>query len=658
MIYRCENCMEEITLGQTCPFCGHAAKLKENPNGLTPGTVLNDRYYIGRIYSEDFVTKVYIAYDNVLKTKAFIREYDGGGMLPEGDEFNHDSATKNQAVLRYINYGKSLAGVGMCNLLPKTFDIFTAKDKGYIVTEFFEGESLKQLLSAGVNISLQSAVKIAKSLCEGTKSLHRAHMIFGRICPETVYILKTTGEVKLFGIGSPFFDTVEDFDLRVKHINPSYAAPEIFDSAAKKGVFTDVYSVSAILYRLVTDTIPQVSFLRSGGDTLKSPAKLNKKIPKPLSNAIMNGINWQADLRTETTKQFLLDLEKEKVKRRVNVLGIFTSVLGFVNEKKQNRKGTNQKNKMFVWLGVAAVLLLAILVLILVLIFGGKNKESGITAEDTSSNISSGDVAYYGTGGTSSEIDFDDFLSGMGSETSSKKKTSSKENSSGSKTEKVSSEAEVSSQSPYVNVASVVGMNIEDATKKLAKQDINVKITGWEYSSKYAENNVISQNIAAGTTVSRGITVELVVSKGVERFFATVPSVIGEKVSVATETIKNAGFGTVKVKTQPHKEGNIPGTVVEQNFENIEIETDYEIILTVDGVEVSFPDYSGKSLADVNFSDFNVTLTDENGATLDINDSDRGNYSVVSQSIAAGEKTYTGSDVTLKVKSIQNENTD
>lgn len=95
-----------------------------------------------------------------------------------------------------------------------------------------------------------------------------------------------------------------------------------------------------------------------------------------------------------------------------------------------------------------------------------------------------------------------------------------------------------------VEVASVTGMNEDEARSKLEGQGLSVEVTE-QSSEDVTEGEVMEQNPASGDNISAGDTVTLTVSSGEEEF--TVPDVTGWKVKDAREELENRGLN-VEVK--------------------------------------------------------------------------------------------------------------
>ncbi|GAA1152260.1 Stk1 family PASTA domain-containing Ser/Thr kinase [Nocardioides aquiterrae] len=85
-----------------------------------------------------------------------------------------------------------------------------------------------------------------------------------------------------------------------------------------------------------------------------------------------------------------------------------------------------------------------------------------------------------------------------------------------------------------------VGKDADDALAWLRAKGLDGKVVSEEYSDTVADGGVISMDPPSGTTLHRGDAVQLVVSKGPE--LVDVPSVRGQGVDAATQTLEGLGF--------------------------------------------------------------------------------------------------------------------
>lgn len=637
---RCFNCMESLTDG-ICPNCGYKADLHNEEK------ILKNRYYIGNVFSKTLDSVVYLAYDNELKKKVLMREFTGEDIIKLSQ-----NRTFNELGQRFLSYAKSLATVSLCDILPRTVDTFAEGNATYWVTDYFDGKSLKELLNSGMKISASNALKIANQLLKGIKPIHNSGMIFGAISPETVYILKN-GEVRLFGLGSAFYDFADDIDCRVELLNPSYAAPELFDKTSKVGVYSDVYSVAAILYRIIVGEIPAISFLRSGGENLKTPSKANKEIPKNIEVALLNALNWQIEKRTANPEAFLTELSAETVKRRLSGAIIWADLLGFFQgvydksvlksnkpQKTEKReKSAKEKSKIpFLWLWITIPsVILAALIAVLIILFPPTTETTG----DTSSvQTESEDTWYYGSG-VETPNNNSNYVYG------------------GNSSQKPSTPVQSRPQSRpslidpnTIECPDLAGYSLSQAKSIIESNSLLLGDVRYEYSNDYPMDFVMAQSLKSGGMVQKGSKINLVVCKGPKP--AELPNVAGMEMQKAAQKLSAAGFTNIEYSFVLSDDA--PGTATEAVFENdISTTSDSKVILTVSGEKAEVLDYLGKKASEVKSAnlDFEFVFKDQDGKDIAIGNV-HSDYTVISQDIAPGAPAYKGMTVILTVKQLTN----
>lgn len=613
---RCPSCMQTMGRKKNCD-CGYKKTEPNQYEGPLTGSLLHDRYTIGNIYNKSSDSTVYIAFDEQFNNKVFIRQFTAEGM------YENTPFERSIIIQRFIDYEKTLAGVSLCKILPRTKDLFIDNEDAYLVTEFFEGKSLKQMLDGGFTFDETTVNDIIKQLANGLKVMHNSRIIYGNLSPRTVYILNS-GEVKLFGIGSPFFSFIDDVDKRTEYLNPSYAAPELFKNAGR-GSYCDVYSLAAIYYRLLVGVIPPVSFLRSGGESLVSPCKANSKIKKPLCNALLNALNCPIKNRTQSMDAFLNELDAKSVKRRWGLYVLLANLLGFCQRLYFNRilpftkkvvefitKKAKKVNRIYYFAGGALALLLAV-VLTATLIWGS------LGAEDTSSI-----TWYYGTGEQSSQDQ-------TTVNTSSEQQTSSSLN-----------WYDISVVIDVVDCPNLVGLTVAEANKALQKAYLAGGDVSYAYSQTVAKGRVISQSVAAGEELEVGKRVNYIISSG------TIPQVAGKTMFAAQKALKDAGFNNINYKFTG---SGTAGTVASVTAPK-EIYKSSSITLNIGGKRAVVPNFVGKTLADAHAQNGGVKIVtiSQSGNPITVSEGAYNAFEVVSQDQPAQMLAYEGMQVTLTIK--------
>ena len=134
------------------------------------------------------------------------------------------------------------------------------------------------------------------------------------ISPETIMITNS-GDIKLTDFGATRYVTTANSKSLSIILKRGFAPEEQYRSKGVRGPWTDVYALGAVMYYMITGTVPQESVERALSDDLKEPSKLGILIPKNMENALMNALNVYQKDRTPSAEAFLAELNSREVKR-------------------------------------------------------------------------------------------------------------------------------------------------------------------------------------------------------------------------------------------------------------------------------------------------------------------------------------------------------
>lgn len=309
----CMGCMEYKGAARVCPKCGYVENTPHNPAYIAPGTMLHERYLVGKQLSANGQGATYIAYDTAVSCKVMLSEY-----MPEDlcvrvkgkptISVNYNNLAQYKALMaEFTELNKSLAKMrSLSSHLTPTLDIFAENNTTYAVYEYIEGVRLVEYLKESAGELTWSEVSAMFPPLFTTLSLvHNAGVIHRGISPETIYVTEK-GELKLtdFCISGLRTNSTE----LVSEIYPGYAAPEQYSAASRQGTWTDVYGICAVLYRILTGSKPDPANIRLECDNLYNPQDLNSNIPKHVSDVIMEGMNLVGEDRIQTITELVTRL--------------------------------------------------------------------------------------------------------------------------------------------------------------------------------------------------------------------------------------------------------------------------------------------------------------------------------------------------------------
>ncbi len=640
---RCPNCLEVINSKKECPFCGYKFNTEDEDALKKYGsTVKSDKYYLGKVFCKEKIATSYFGYDLASDIKVIVTELESEAALEILCSQSGLDITLESLGKRFLNYGVAMAGVGSCGIFQRIIDTFEENGAYYIVWEYFNGRSLREISESNIVISHGNVLKFVDDICKGLKILHNSHMVFGALSPDTIYFTPN-GDVKIFGIGSPFFDFITSKEIKRKYLSPAFAAPEIFLKGMPKGAYSDIYSIASVMYFVLTEKTPPASFERCRVDTVVSPKKYNSEIEKNMAVAILNGINWSIECRTRNTDSLLQSLKAKRVKRKTSFPTAFSYFIGrlqiFAEQLKRifarikhessdrlsSERNGGKRSFYKIYFIALAVIAAGLLCFLPFLLKRNANKNA------TSS------LWHYGTnsGSTDSE-ESNNFVYEF------KKQPS---------TSTASFSNELAQNQSYC--PDIVGVDVNAAEVLLLEANLKLgKITYKESDS--TEGIVLSQSVPKGVRVEHGKPVNVVVSKKSESSKPKdVLNVIGITVEEAKEKLLAAGYKNIKVEYTGS--GENPGTVIAAVCEDETITPESEIVLTVEGESVKTPKLIGISLKDAILagSDFKITAVDKKGTNIKIDSEDISGYNVIKQSIHPGTVTYKGAKIILTVSKKQ-----
>lgn len=307
-----------------CPFCGyvHGTPAKEAYH-IMPGSVLAGRYTIGRVLGFGGFGITYIGYDQVLETKVAIKEYMPGEFstrMPNQLAVTIYSGEREEqfkdGMLKILDEARRLAQFQNEPNIVHIFDCFEANNTAYIVMEYLDGESVKELLAREGRLPVEQALDITLKVISALKKVHEVGIIHRDIAPDNIYILKN-GDVKVLDFGAARYATTKHSKSLSVIIKPGYAPEEQYRSRGDQGPWTDVYALSATFYKMITGTTPEDAMERSVKDLLKKPSKLGVGIQKSMETAIMNALNVRIEDRTQSMEEFEQELMAAEVKEKI-----------------------------------------------------------------------------------------------------------------------------------------------------------------------------------------------------------------------------------------------------------------------------------------------------------------------------------------------------
>lgn len=268
---------------------------------LSKGQKINDRYEIIKTIGEGGMANVYLANDTILDRKVAIKVLRG------------DLSNDEKFIRRFKREALSVSNLSHPNIV-EVYDVGEEDGNYYIVMEYIEGKTLKQLLQKRGALTLNEVIDIMTQLTDGLAHAHEAYIIHRDIKPQNIMI-EDNGLVKItdFGIAMALNSTQLTQTNSVMG-SVHYLPPE---QANGKGstVKSDIYSLGILMYELLTGSVPfkgdtavEIA-LKHMKEKIPSIRKQNPTIPQSVENIVLKATAKNPKNRYDNVRDMYKDLQ-------------------------------------------------------------------------------------------------------------------------------------------------------------------------------------------------------------------------------------------------------------------------------------------------------------------------------------------------------------
>ena len=285
----------------------HAPTTNNLSNELQPGDILDERFELTELISRSGMACIFKARDHEAQQVVAVK-------VPLM-QFESDVATFTR-FQREEEIGRQLDHPYILKIVP----VEKPKSRPYLVMEYLEGQTLDKIMEATKPLPEKEAAKIASLICKALEHMHRKNIVHRDLKPQNIMVC-LDGSIRIldFGIAKA---------ARLRRLTfagfsptmgtPDYMAPEQVNG--RRGDHrTDIYSLGAILYEMVTGKVPfegespyVVMNIRTTGDPL-APRKINERLTPVMEEIVLHALARNPEERYENAARMKAELDDYEI---------------------------------------------------------------------------------------------------------------------------------------------------------------------------------------------------------------------------------------------------------------------------------------------------------------------------------------------------------
>lgn len=336
----CPNCFEMKYKNGRCQACGwREGDIREDPNILPVGEVLNGRYILGKAFGRGGFGITYLACDLRHGDLCAVKEYFPGRLAHR--EMGNASVRYSYSNEGDYLYGKkqffreaqtlyTLKGI---RSVVEVKEYFEKNNTAYMTMEYVRGKNLKECVLQ--EAALPSAERVKNYLIDlllTLKEVHQFQLLHRDISPQNI-IVQPDGSLKLIDFGAARFVMNERSRSLSVVLKPGYAPPEQYSSRGEQGPWTDLYALGATLYFFATKQTVQDAMDRLEKDEVIPIGELRPDIPESVGYIIDHCLKLNSKDRFRSTDEALEILHRERKSFDLAVGEIFRYWKQYIGER-------------------------------------------------------------------------------------------------------------------------------------------------------------------------------------------------------------------------------------------------------------------------------------------------------------------------------------
>lgn len=295
--------------------------MKKSTYSLPVGsTLMQGKYRIVAVLGQGGFGITYKGEHTMLGTTVAIKEFFMKGACERDENSTHVTTSQSNSELasrfrtKFLKEAKTLAALKHPNII-RVFDVFENNGTAYYVMDYIEGNNLSDIVEGKGRLSEPLALKYIRQVANALDYLHQKKLLHLDVKPANILLDKNTGNAILidFGVSKQYDQDGQQTSTTPPAISKGYSPVEQYAQGSNVKTFspaTDIYSLAATLYKLVTGNTPPESNLLLNEDEQLPPYPSN--VSEVTRNAIAECLQTRKK-RPQSISEFLQLLDSEPI---------------------------------------------------------------------------------------------------------------------------------------------------------------------------------------------------------------------------------------------------------------------------------------------------------------------------------------------------------
>jgi len=266
---------------------------KDALNALPKGYRLQE-YALEHVLGAGGFGITYLATDHNLDCKVAIKEY-----LP-ADQAVRDATlalqpnsseaveTYRWGLARFLDEARALASFRHPHIV-RVLRFFEANNTAYMVMELVTGEALGPWIRRNRPVDEAALLRIVRPMLDGLAVMHAAGFVHRDIKPGNIH-MRADDDPVLLDFGAARRVLNQDARELTAIVTPGYAALEQYHTHGNQGPWTDIYSLAAVMYGVITGRRPIEAPARARNDPLPKAVEVGDR--KLYSEMLLKAVDW------------------------------------------------------------------------------------------------------------------------------------------------------------------------------------------------------------------------------------------------------------------------------------------------------------------------------------------------------------------------------